>query len=138
MHSSVLFSTPLISPALKCSPSKTTPRNNSHSFYRDDHHPFPTLVNAQFAIMLIKRRKVGGFLAMDQPHAATVLEPTNAACRPAHQHIRFTSGALYTGKKCTRCYHWAPGQTYKVYCPNDVENKVKITVCPDADCDKGV
>ncbi|KAI7962680.1 hypothetical protein MJO28_000774 [Puccinia striiformis f. sp. tritici] len=31
-----------------------------------------------------------------------------------------------------------PGQTYKVYCPNDVENKVKITVCPDADCDKGV
>ncbi|KAI7940568.1 hypothetical protein MJO28_012853 [Puccinia striiformis f. sp. tritici] len=26
----------------------------------------------------------------------------------------------------------------RAYCPNDAENKVKISFCPDADCDKGV
>ncbi|KAI9601305.1 hypothetical protein H4Q26_001120 [Puccinia striiformis f. sp. tritici PST-130] len=114
-----------------------------------------TLVNAHICYNAYQTQE-GGWFPGDG--SATCGDGTRTyqcslpACTPAHQiyqrcskvptklpgNMNFRVLSYTLEKNVLVVTTGPPGQTYKVYCPNDVENKVKITVCPDADCDKGV
>ncbi|KAI7940567.1 hypothetical protein MJO28_012852 [Puccinia striiformis f. sp. tritici] len=59
---------------------------------------------------------------------------TNPLQVPGNMNVRVVSYTLINNVFSVSTD--TPGQ--RIYCPNDVENQVKITVCPDADCDGGI
>ncbi|KAI7962681.1 hypothetical protein MJO28_000775 [Puccinia striiformis f. sp. tritici] len=57
-----------------------------------------------------------------------------AAQVPGNMNVRVLSYVAQNNLLTVFTDTGTPGKTSVVYCPNDVENKVKITFCPDASC----